>query len=272
MFYAIGDIHGCLEKLRSLLETANLIDANAHWIAGHSKLVFLGDYMDRGEDGIGVLDLIMRLEQEAKKAGGEVIALLGNHDLILLEVLYFGEQHLPSFLSQGKTLSFKQMWLENAGGQLSDYNRLEPKHVHWLQTRPVMHQIADTLFLHADSEFYLEYGARLEEINRNIQAVITSGEIHSMDLLEERFATRKAFIFDTQAAKDFANFFDVKRLVHGHTTIFNLARVSPKDVTAPFIYADGICVNLDHGLCYGGQGFVYRLPSPTQSLEVESAS
>ena len=41
-----------------------------------------GDYLDRGTDIRQVLDLLMRLEREAKSAGGQVIALLGNHELM----------------------------------------------------------------------------------------------------------------------------------------------------------------------------------------------
>jgi hypothetical protein len=255
---AIGDIHGCLEQLVSLLQFEEIIDSSHNWTAGNSNLIFLGDYMDRGADGIGVLDLIMHLETKAKEADGKVIALLGNHDVIMLEAYYFGDKVVETLLPYGQNLTFKQMWLENAGGQLSDFERLEPKHVQWLVQRPVMHQIGETLLLHADSQFYLEYGNRIDEINKSIRVILEQPMIESIDRLEERFARRKEFIFDTHAARDFAQFFGVKQIVHGHTTIFNLTQVAPNEVTEPFVYADGICVNLDHALCYGGKGFVFR--------------
>ncbi len=255
---AVGDIHGCFKQLLNLLEREDVIDSSRNWSAGNSSLIFLGDYMDRGEDGIGVLDFIMHLETQAKNAGGEVIALLGNHDVIMLEAYYFGNRVVETLLLYGQNLTFKQMWLENAGGQITDLENFEPKHLQWLKSRPVMHQIGETLLLHADGEFYLEYGSSIAEINQTITAILMQPEIKKIDHLEERFASRKAFVYDTQVARDFAQFFGVKHIVHGHTPIFRLCQLEVSEVTEPFIYADGICINLDHALCYGGLGFVYR--------------
>jgi len=69
---AIGDIHGCLTALTVLLEAVAP--------AAGDRLVFLGDYVDRGPDSRGVLDLIIGLH-----AGGRVVALRGNHDEMMTE-------------------------------------------------------------------------------------------------------------------------------------------------------------------------------------------
>lgn len=68
--YAIGDIHGQLALLR---ETLDLIEADG---GPDAKIVFIGDYTDRGPDSRGVLDLL----SEGKAKGRNWVFLLGNHD------------------------------------------------------------------------------------------------------------------------------------------------------------------------------------------------
>jgi hypothetical protein len=77
---AIGDIHGNYEGFVSILQRAGLVDDETHWIGGDTTFVQTGDIFDRGVEIFEVLDLLMRLEQEAAAAGGKVIVLLGNHE------------------------------------------------------------------------------------------------------------------------------------------------------------------------------------------------
>ncbi|HJT57830.1 MAG TPA: metallophosphoesterase, partial [Ktedonobacteraceae bacterium] len=90
--YVIGDIHGQFEKLTSLLRNAELVDDSLSWIGGTAKLWFMGDFFDRGPDGVAAVDLVMRLQQEAQIAGGRVESLLGNHEVLILAAQRFGEQ------------------------------------------------------------------------------------------------------------------------------------------------------------------------------------
>ncbi|MFN3265610.1 MAG: metallophosphoesterase [Deinococcales bacterium] len=257
MIYTIGDLHGCVAKFKHLLEREG-ITQNHLWAAESSHLVLLGDSIDRGEDGIGVIEHIMQLELEAKQVGGKVTALLGNHDVILLEAFYFSTQKVKRLTKYGQDITFLEMWKKNAGGRLPDLERLEPKHIAWLQQRPAMLVEQQTLFMHADSTFYLEYGKSVQDINSTIQQILEDHQIGAVDLLEERFCRRKEFLHDSRLALSFAEHFGVKRIVHGHTQISGLLNLEPTEVLEPFVYADGVCINLDHGLCYGGDGFVWR--------------
>lgn len=81
---AIGDIHGSLDGFVTILERAGLIDASRRWTGGETALVQTGDYMDRGPAVRGVMDLLMTLESEAKASGGQVVTLLGNHEVMNL--------------------------------------------------------------------------------------------------------------------------------------------------------------------------------------------
>jgi hypothetical protein len=77
---AIGDIHGNYDGFVSILQRAGLVDDEAHWIGGETTFVQTGDIFDRGVEVFEVLDLLMRLEQEAAAVGGRVIVLMGNHE------------------------------------------------------------------------------------------------------------------------------------------------------------------------------------------------
>lgn len=80
----IGDIHGDLEGLTSILRQAGITDASGRWIAGKTTVVQTGDMTDRGAQVRGVLDLLMGLEPQAKAAGGRLAVLLGNHEAMNL--------------------------------------------------------------------------------------------------------------------------------------------------------------------------------------------
>lgn len=77
--YVIGDIHGCLDALRQLLDRIRA-DADG---APHT-LVTLGDYVDRGPDSRGVLLLLQTL---SSAPGSTMVCLMGNHDRMLLDFL-----------------------------------------------------------------------------------------------------------------------------------------------------------------------------------------
>ena len=77
---AVGDVHGAFDKFVTILREAKLIDGRRRWIGGRAILVQTGDIFDRGPDSRKVLDLLMKLTDEAAKAGGRVHALLGNHE------------------------------------------------------------------------------------------------------------------------------------------------------------------------------------------------
>jgi serine/threonine protein phosphatase 1 len=69
MDYAIGDVHGCLDKVLRLLDTI-------HYDSSADRLIFLGDYIDRGPDSKGVLDLMLRLQGDNPAN----VFLMGNHE------------------------------------------------------------------------------------------------------------------------------------------------------------------------------------------------
>jgi len=79
--YAIGDVHGCIDHLRemhALIRAEIIRDRPADW-----RIIHLGDYVDRGPDSKGVLDLLIAARQADKR----VLTLAGNHDVGFLECM-----------------------------------------------------------------------------------------------------------------------------------------------------------------------------------------
>ena len=69
----IGDIHGCSTALRTLLDAVKP--------GPEDVLVTLGDYVDRGPDSKGVLDILLGLEKTT-----QLKPIIGNHEILFLDV------------------------------------------------------------------------------------------------------------------------------------------------------------------------------------------
>lgn len=78
--FVIGDIHGCLDELQTLVGTIKGLVKDEE-----SHLIFLGDYIDRGPDSSGVVDYLMKLPSEWN---GYVDCLMGNHEDMYNQTTY----------------------------------------------------------------------------------------------------------------------------------------------------------------------------------------
>jgi len=85
---AVGDIHGDYEHFIKTLRHAKIIDRKNNWIAKDTILIQIGDLLDRGGDTKKVYELIIKLREQAQRAGGSVNVLLGNHEVWALQGNY----------------------------------------------------------------------------------------------------------------------------------------------------------------------------------------
>jgi calcineurin-like phosphoesterase family protein len=85
---AIGDVHGELDGLREILLHAGLINDRDSWTGGGSLLIQVGDVIDRGPHSRECVGLLRSLQSQALGAGGQVVRLCGNHELMLLQGHY----------------------------------------------------------------------------------------------------------------------------------------------------------------------------------------
>lgn len=81
---AIGDLHGDRSAALAVLELAGLADAQGAWTGGTATWVQTGDTTDRGPESKEVLELVRSLQAQAEEAGGRVVPLLGNHEVMNL--------------------------------------------------------------------------------------------------------------------------------------------------------------------------------------------
>lgn len=265
--YVVGDVHGYLQDLLDGLHEQGLIDAEGHWSAGRARLWFLGDFTDRGPDGIGVIELVMRLAAEAAAEGGYCRALMGNHELLLLGADRYGEE--PVHSSAG-TASFLAAWRLN-GGQPHDMERLEDHHVAWLSRLPAMTVEDGHLLIHSDTTAYLEYGDSVDAVNDAIREVLNQGDSEEWWDCFRRMTKRFSFRGEhgPEAARELLAAFGGHRIVHGHSPIpYLLGEVSTEDgpsgvqITGPHVYADELAVAMDGGVTLEGEGklLIARLP------------
>lgn len=253
--FIIGDIHGHLEKMIRLLRFANLANSKAEWVGGAAQLWFMGDFTDRGPDGIGTLDFVMRLQADAAQKDARVGALLGNHDVGLLSAHLWRDQR-----SGGPGGTFYKDWAKN-GGLDSDLARLETRHIEWIQQLPAMACVNERLLVHADALFYLNYGETIQAVNETLARVLQGGAAEYDRLLVyggDRFAFTEKNAGGVTRARQFLKQFGGKQIIHGHTPI-PVMNGEPYDrVTRAYVYADGLAVNVDGGIYKGGVGFVYE--------------
>lgn len=85
---ALGDVHGDSYALSTVLWNAGLINEEGGWDGGDAILVQVGDVLDRGPDEAFCLALLLRLQQEAREVGGDVVMLLGNHEVMNSDLDY----------------------------------------------------------------------------------------------------------------------------------------------------------------------------------------
>lgn len=257
--WVVGDVHGALGKLQTLLRGAGLTGPGDEWTAGGAHLAFLGDYLDRGPDGLGVVRFVRRLEAQARAAGGQVTALLGNHEVMFLGAARFGVRHPQD------RFGLHDYWLSN-GGQPRDLTGLCSDDEAWLLARPALARAGPWLLAHADSRFYLDLGASVEEVNRRVQELLRAPEPGIWASLSSAFVDRLNFAGPdgpAQAARLLAAY-GGERVVHGHTPVPLLLReagVPPSgEPNSPVLYAEGRCLNVDSAMAYlPDAGFVVRL-------------
>lgn len=265
--YVVGDVHGYLDELVAALQEQGLIDAAGQWCAGTARLWFLGDFTDRGPDGIGVIDLVMRLSAEAAAAGGYCKALLGNHELLLLGAKRFGDTPVNSGAG---TATFQAAWLLN-GGQKTDMDRLQDHHLQWMSRLDAVEEVDGHLLLHSDTTAYLDYGRSIEEVNDTVRETITRNDADEVWDLFRKFTKRFSFRDEggADAVRSLLDTYGGTRVVHGHSPIpYLLGEVGSEDgeddrgpvIEGPHVYADGLAIAMDGGVTMAGKLLVRQLP------------
>ena len=171
---AIGDIHGDLAAARRALRLAGAIDDRDRWAGGDLVLVQTGDVLDRGDDERAIMDLLERLAPEAEAAGGRLLALNGNHEVMnvnadLRYVFPPGFTAFADFLGPARVARVRPPpFPADIGGRLAAFAP-GGEYARKLARNNVVQLVGDNLFVHgAVLPRHVEHG--LDEINRETRA------------------------------------------------------------------------------------------------------
>jgi len=166
---AFADVHGAHSELTALLQSVGVVDGNLKWTAGKTHVVSLGDLLDRGADSRKVMDLLMRLQDEAAAAGGRLHLVLGNHETmnVLGDLRYVDKGEFAAYSADedpAVRAAQKTEFLARVPGATdADFDRLFPpgyfghrkllgpdgKYGRWLLQQPAVVMINDTVYMHA---------------------------------------------------------------------------------------------------------------------------
>ena len=219
---AIGDVHGDHDALVDLLEETGLIDSDIAWTGGDAVLVQTGDLVGGGTEVKAVLDLMMRLQDEAAAAGGEVVVLLGDQEVLAIlgelrdtnvdsfaafaadnqeeyvtaafgefEQAYLRMERNYQAANRSRKDDLKEEWIaDQAPGRIEYLRAMGPdgEYGQWIRSLPVMAMVENVLFMHAS--FAPQLAAWTPEaINERIAAEIAIMDASRAVMLEQGFVT-----------------------------------------------------------------------------------
>lgn len=210
--YAVGDIHGEYKRLNKLHKLI-ISHHNSHFSNHDVRLIYLGDYVDRGQNSFGVIEAVKKMSLDPNI---EVISLAGNHEDLMIRALV---------TSSTKNLS---TWLENGGDatlksyQEAGFSSIPLSHIEWLISRP-------RIFVdHREKRIFVHAGVDPTRFPNEHENVYMWTRSH-------RFLNVKAWTGTPIQGWT---------IVHGHTPTFD----SKPDVQS----CVGTRINIDTGAVFGG--------------------
>lgn len=109
---AIGDIHGDFDNYLRALQAAGLVDQRGRWAGGETHLVQTGDVPDRGPDTRRILEHLEDLKKQAKRKGGAVHTLIGNHEAMNVygDLRYVHPGEFEAFVNKNSERLWEMQW------------------------------------------------------------------------------------------------------------------------------------------------------------------
>jgi hypothetical protein len=215
---AVGDVHGDFDDFVTILQRAGLIDAQHHWTGGQGTLVQVGDLLDRGPKPRDVMDLLISLEKEAPKAGGRVVSLLGNHEMmnIMGDLRYVTAENYAAYagsnsaerqksayqeyvkwrsshtqllaeLPQPMELTEAEWMARHPIGFIEHREAFSPNgsYGRWLREHAAVAKFGEVIFLHGGIHPNLAH-LKLDTINSHIRDEIKAFDSAKQDLLDQK--------------------------------------------------------------------------------------
>jgi hypothetical protein len=260
---AIGDLHGDMAATRKVLMLAGAIDAKDAWVGGKLVVVQTGDAVDRGDDDRAILDLLERLKGEAAKAGGELVAMSGNHEIMnaSFDFRYVTPPSFGTFADVKPKNPDVAAALEHLDaptrGRAAAFAPGGP-YANMIAKRPVIYRSGDTVFVHGGVlPKHVKYG--IDRINDETRAWLLGEKSEPPRILVQEDGPIWSRMYsaapgreECATLKETLDALGAKRMVMGHTP-------QRSGISAA---CDGKGWRIDVGLSkfYGG---------PTQALAIE---
>jgi serine/threonine protein phosphatase 1 len=201
--YAVGDVHGCYGLLHELLFQRIQAHADALPRASSTKLILVGDIIDRGPDSARVIEFLFNLQRRVSN----VVVLIGNHEDAMIKALDGSAEVLAMWLRVGGEATLRSFGIDPSSFEDDPFRLIDLARqtipfewLAWLRSLPLTAQSGDYFFCHAG----IRPGVRLKKQTRG-------------DLLwiRDEFLDHKAWRGPT--------------VVHGHT-IFDAVEVGPRRI------------------------------------------
>jgi hypothetical protein len=279
----VGDVHGDYAVFVQVLQQAGVIDKRRKWKGGTTVLVQTGDVPDRGPHSRKVMDLLIDLEKQARKAGGHVHALLGNHEVMnmLGDLRYVTPEEYASYKSIDAEALREQVYLASADPasredpayrsawmdarplgliELVQAFSAKGKYGRWLREHDTIAKVGDTLFVHGGiSPTYATLQA--SEVNTRVKTALASTTPETEPLLTDQEGPLWYRGLALVPEAELAAHVDALLALHGVSRIVVGHTVAPGVVLPRF---GGKVILNDVGLsaAYGG---------PPSSLEIHGA-
>lgn len=133
-FFAVGDIHGCYDKLTSLMDTLdNHIDPD------NDTIVFLGDYIDRGPNSFEVVEYLINIKERFR----DIVFLKGNHEEMLGQYLAGLDKY--TYLVNGGQQTLES-YMEH---ESTDDSPIPRTHINFFSSLPLFFETDEYIFVHA---------------------------------------------------------------------------------------------------------------------------
>jgi len=247
---AIGDIHGYYQSLAGYLQAAGVVDDDFSWNWDDGHLVMLGDIFDRGSMVTETLWLLYRLDCQARKKGGRVHLLLGNHEIMVMlnDVRYLN----PKYKLFSHYFHYEYVDLFDSETLLGQ----------WLRTRNTVVKINGVVFSHAGiSPAIYEKGLTIQTINNlirnfltnhpntpNKDAILTSLLLNADGPLWFRGYYHKLYGYPTfitdELVESILSFYNATAMVIAHTEVDNITPMYNNMIIAIDVpLRDGVLIN-----------------------------
>ena len=202
---AFGDVHGAYTDWTALLQELGVVDASLNWSGGKTHLVSLGDLIDRGPGSRKVVELLMKLDAQAEKAGGAVHMVLGNHEVMVMtgDLRYVSAAEFAAFAGDESQADRDALYAQyrsfNPGGdevvvRKAFDEKFPPGFValrkafsqegalgRWLVQQPFVIKVNDKVYMHGGIASVVSEDS-LDDLNRKLQGEF-KGFLDSMDVL-----------------------------------------------------------------------------------------